>query len=145
MPVNERLVSLNYLLHPKTAQGAQVLLVTSPRLPSLPYLDTETSLGKRTTQLHLSSTSSTDVEKMNELVRGADVFLQAYRPEGLKGRGFGVDDVLKLKAGHEEGGVVCASLRAWGWDGPWAHRRGVSACAIGSPSEVVKLAISSIR
>uniref|UniRef100_A0A8H8CFM0 CoA-transferase family III n=1 Tax=Psilocybe cubensis TaxID=181762 RepID=A0A8H8CFM0_PSICU len=106
------------------AQGAQVLLITSPKLPSLPYLDTETSLGKRTTQLDLSPTSTTDVEKMNKLVRGTDVFLQAYRPGGLEGKGFGVDDVLKLKTEHGEEGVVFASLRAWGWDGPWAHRRG---------------------
>ncbi|KAF8904080.1 CoA-transferase family III [Gymnopilus junonius] len=102
------------------AQGAQVLLITSPNLPALPLLDTETSLGKRTTQLDLNSPS--DKEKLGGLVRGADVFLQAYRPKGVEGKGFGVEDVIKIKSGAE--GVVYASLRAWGWDGSWSDRRG---------------------
>ncbi|KIM42975.1 hypothetical protein M413DRAFT_443793 [Hebeloma cylindrosporum] len=104
------------------AHGAQVLLVTSPNLPSLPLLDVETSIGKRTTQLDLDVLSS-DKEKLRDLVKDADVFLQAYRPGGLESRGFGVDDVVKMKEGG--GGVVYASLRAWGWDGPWANRRGL--------------------
>ena len=104
------------------AHGAQVLLVTSPNLPSLPSLDVETSVGKRTTQLDLESLSS-DNERLRDLVKDADVFLQAYRPGGLESRGFGVDDVVEMKEGC---GVVYASLSAWGWDGPWANRRGVS-------------------
>lgn len=54
---------------------------------------------------------------MNE----ADVFLQAYRPGGLEEKGFGVQDVVGLREG-----IVYAGLRAWGWDGPWAARKGVS-------------------
>ncbi|KDR82409.1 hypothetical protein GALMADRAFT_237704 [Galerina marginata CBS 339.88] len=104
------------------ALGAQTLLITSPCLPSLPLLDVETSLGKRTTQLDLTSTQ--DADKLEKLVQGADVFLQAYRPGGIAGRGFGVDDVIKIRSESRDGGVVYASLRAWGWDGPWADRRG---------------------
>lgn len=106
------------------AHGAQVLLITSPNLPSLPLLDVETSVGKRTTQVDLDPLSS-DKEKLRGLVKDADVFLQAYRPAGLESRGFGVDDVVKMKEG---GSVVYASLRAWGWNGTWANRRGVSIC-----------------
>jgi len=101
------------------AHGGQVLLVTSPNLPCLPGTDVETSLGKRTTQLDLNV--SEDIEKLKELLHDTDVFLQAYRPGGLRSRGFGVEDVVKSR----ENGVVYASLRAWGWDGPWADRRGV--------------------
>ena len=85
-------------------------MITSPNLPSLPLLDVETSVGKRTTQLDLDSSNS-DKEKLRDLVKDADVFLQAYRPGGLESRGFGVDDVSKMKEG---GGVVYASLRAYG-------------------------------
>lgn len=125
------------------AHGAQVLLITSPNLPSLPLLDVETSIGKRTTQLDLEPLDS-DQEKLRDLVKGVDVFLQAYRPGGLESRGFGVDDVVKMKEG---GGVVYASLRAWGWDGPWANRRGVSICMLifSLPSLTVLLVVRFSR
>ncbi|KAF9555320.1 CoA-transferase family III [Agrocybe pediades] len=100
------------------AHGAQVLLVTSPNLPALPGIDVETSLGKHTTQLDLDSAK--DREKFDGLVQHADVFLQAYRPGGLASRGFGVEDIIKRR----KNGMVYASLRAWGWEGPWADRRG---------------------
>ena len=103
------------------AHGADVLWVTSPNLPNLPLLDADTSRGKRTTQLDLTSQDGRD--KLTSLVRDADVFLQAYRPGGLANKGFGVDDVVRLKEGKA---VVYASLRAYGWEGPWKHRRGVS-------------------
>jgi crotonobetainyl-CoA:carnitine CoA-transferase CaiB-like acyl-CoA transferase len=98
------------------------MLITSPNLPSLPLLDIETSLGKRTTQLDLDSLTSAK-ENLRDLIKDAHVFLQAYRPGGLESRGFGVDDVVSMKEG---GSVIYANLRAWGWDGPWASRRGVS-------------------
>ncbi|KAF8955300.1 CoA-transferase family III domain-containing protein [Flammula alnicola] len=109
------------------AHEAEVLLITSPNLPSLPLLDVETSLGKRTTQLDLKDNSAMDREKFVQLVKGTDVFLQAYRPRGIEARGFGVADVVKIKQENKDAeseGAVYASLRAWGWDGPWAGRRG---------------------
>lgn len=54
------------------------------------------------------------------LVTDADVFLQGYRPGGLRDKGFGVDDVVKARPG-----IVYASLDAYGWEGPWKDRRGV--------------------
>ncbi|KAH9892014.1 CoA-transferase family III [Cubamyces lactineus] len=99
------------------AHGADVLLVTSPKLPALPNLDMDTSRGKRTTQLDL--TDPTDRETFSTLVEGADVFLQAYRPGGLAAKGFGVDEVAKRRPG-----IVYASLCAYGWEGPWKERRG---------------------
>ena len=61
-------------------------------------------------------------EGVGALLGGADVFLQAYRPGGLAAKGFGVADVAAARPG-----VVYASLNAYGWDGPWKDRRGVSA------------------
>ncbi|KAJ7695749.1 CoA-transferase family III domain-containing protein [Mycena rosella] len=99
------------------AHGADVLLVTSPNLPSLPNIDVETSRGKRTTQLDL--TLSADREKLKELASSADVFLQAYRPGGLELKGFGSSQLASLRPG-----IVVANLTAWGWQGPWKDRRG---------------------
>ena len=98
--------------------GADVLWVTSPELPDLPNLDVDTSRGKRTTQLDLNDPA--DREAFASLVKDTDVFLQSYRPGGLGGKGFGVEDVAKARPG-----VVYASLTAFGWDGPWKDRRGV--------------------
>ncbi|KAI0345624.1 CoA-transferase family III, partial [Trametopsis cervina] len=97
------------------AHGADVLHLTSPHLPALPLLDTLTSTGKRTSQLDLTSPS------LASLVADADVFLQAYRPGGLEEKGFGVGDVVRMRGGR---GVVCAGLRAYGWEGGWRDRRG---------------------
>ncbi|KAJ7043855.1 CoA-transferase family III domain-containing protein [Mycena alexandri] len=99
------------------AHGADVLLVTSPRLPALPELDADTSRGKRTTQLDL--TIPTDHEKLKRLASNADVFLQAYRPGALASKGFGPQELAALHPG-----IIAASLTAWGWEGPWKDRRG---------------------
>ncbi|KAI9064626.1 CoA-transferase family III [Trametes sanguinea] len=99
------------------AHGADVLWITSPKLPALPNLDVDTSRGKRTT--HLDLDDSTDRETFASLVKDADVFLQAYRPGGLAGKGFGVEDVVSMRPG-----LVYASLCAYGWEGPWRSRRG---------------------
>ena len=101
------------------AHGADVLLITSLRLPALPFLDTDTSRGKRTTQLDL--TEDEDRKVLSQLTKDADVFLQSYRPGGMAAKGFGVEDVVRIKPG-----VVYASLNAYGWEGPWNDRRGVS-------------------
>ncbi|KAK1218876.1 hypothetical protein PQX77_018403 [Marasmius sp. AFHP31] len=114
------------------AHGADVLLVTSEKLPGLPGLDVDTSRGKRTTRLNLDLNGEgkgEGREKLKELVGDADVFLQAYRPGALEGRGFGVGDVVRMKregggGGGREHGIVCANLCAWGWEGPWKDRRG---------------------
>ncbi|KAF7323878.1 hypothetical protein MKEN_00609200 [Mycena kentingensis (nom. inval.)] len=99
------------------AHGADVLLVTSPSLPALPTLDVDTSRGKRTTQLDL--TLPEDQATLRTLTSDADVFLQAYRPGGLESKGFGPEELAKLRPG-----IICANLRAWGWEGPWRDRRG---------------------
>jgi crotonobetainyl-CoA:carnitine CoA-transferase CaiB-like acyl-CoA transferase len=93
-------------------------LVTSPNLPDLPNVDIDTSRGKRTTQLNLNDDA--DRAALADLVKEADVFLQAYRPGGLAAKGFGVPEVVAARPG-----IVYASLTAYGWAGPWKDRRGV--------------------
>ena len=120
--------------HLFVAHGADVLWITSPKLPDLPNLDIDTSRGKRTTQLDL--TEAEGRATLAELVKGTDVFLQAYRPGGLAAKGFGVSDVVSARPG-----VVYASLCAYGWEGPWKDRRGV--CLLRVTSRRQSLTISS--
>ncbi|KAI0316654.1 CoA-transferase family III domain-containing protein, partial [Amylostereum chailletii] len=99
------------------AHGADVLWITSPDLPSLPFLDADTSRGKRTTQLDLNT--SPGRATLRALAEDADVFLQAYRPGGLAARGFGPEDVANMRPG-----IVYASLSAYPEDSLWKDVRG---------------------
>ncbi|EQC33640.1 hypothetical protein SDRG_08744 [Saprolegnia diclina VS20] len=99
------------------SHGADVLWVTSPQLPSLPSIDGDTSRGKRTIQLDL--TTAKDASVLQDLVASADVFLDAYRPGALAAKGFGADDLFALNA-H----LVLGRCSAYGADGPWGGKRG---------------------
>lgn len=117
------------------AYGADTLLITSPNLPALPGLDIDTSRGKRTTQLDL--TRSDDCAVLEKLASAADVFLQAYRPGGLAAKGFGVEELEKIRPG-----IISANLCAWGWEGVWKDRRGVCV-AIDNPHCVLMMTFES--
>jgi crotonobetainyl-CoA:carnitine CoA-transferase CaiB-like acyl-CoA transferase len=99
------------------SHGADVLLVSSPHLPSLPSLVIDTGLGKRSAMLDLRR--SDDADRLRRLVAGADVFSQSYRPGALARLGFGPDEVARLRPG-----IVCVTLSAYGHAGPWRERRG---------------------
>ena len=99
------------------AHGSEVMLVTGPHLPSIPVLVMDTGRGKRSTQLDLR----TEVGRtaLAGLARGADVFVQNYRPGGLASLGFGPAALAALRPG-----IVAGSLSAYGEFGPWSDRRG---------------------
>ena len=101
------------------AHGADVLWVTSPHLPDLPELDRDVGRGKRTAQLDLNEPAQEAV--LLQLIGDADVFLQSYRPGGLVDRGLSAEKLIGARNGQP---LVCASLTAWGTDGPWSNRRG---------------------
>ncbi|MGI5160308.1 CoA transferase [Microbispora sp. CA-102843] len=97
------------------AYGADVLRVGAAHLPEVPGLVVETAFGKRSCHIDLRS----EADKLRELVRQADVVIQAYRPGALRARGFGPDDLAALRPG-----VVCVDISAYGARGPWGSRRG---------------------
>ncbi|TGJ84177.1 hypothetical protein E0Z10_g4561 [Xylaria hypoxylon] len=99
------------------AHGADVLWVTSPRLPDLPGLDREFARGKRSIQLGLDI--SDDKVKFLKLVRSADVVIQGYRPGSLAARGLDAEELGKVNPG-----VIIANLSAFGPQGEWRGRRG---------------------
>ncbi|UGA38267.1 CoA transferase [Chromobacterium haemolyticum] len=76
------------------AHGADVLRVTSPRLPSIPPLDIDTGRGKRNAELDLRQAA--DGEQLRRLLAEADVFIQGYRPGGgLAALGFGPEQAAR--------------------------------------------------
>lgn len=99
------------------AHGADVLWVTSPSLPSLPELDVDLSRGKRTVQLDL--TNENDKQTLLDLIKDADVIIQAYRPGSLSARGFSPEALTKLNPR-----LIYANMSAFGPSGPWSQRRG---------------------
>jgi crotonobetainyl-CoA:carnitine CoA-transferase CaiB-like acyl-CoA transferase len=99
------------------AHGADVLLLTSPSLPSIPALVIDTGRGKHSAHLDLRDPDG--AATLRDLLREADVFLQGYRPGAVAGFGFAPQDVARLRPG-----IVCVSLSAYGTTGPWGGRRG---------------------
>ncbi|KAL4897778.1 CoA-transferase family III domain-containing protein [Aspergillus ambiguus] len=101
------------------AHGADVLWVTSPRLPDLPGIDRDVGRGKRTVQVDLGT--ETGVAELDALLDGAHVFVQGFRPGSLAARGYSVE---KLARRFAHRGIICANLSAYGPAGPWADKRG---------------------
>lgn len=98
------------------AYGADVMLVNSPNLPNIAAI-ADTSRGKRSVLVDLAELKGRD--KLTELLRGAHLFIQGYRPSGLEQLGFGPDAAASIRPG-----IVYVSLSAYGASGPWARRRG---------------------
>lgn len=97
--------------------GADVLRISRAGLADSGVLDFDTGVGKLSVNLDLREPAQ--MEQMRELVRGCDVFSQAYRPGALDARGLSPQDVAALRPG-----IVHVTLNAWGFDGPWSGRRG---------------------
>ncbi len=97
--------------------GADVLRVTGPHLPQLGALEFDAGAGKLSTHVDLRTQAGQSL--LRNLARGADVFVQSYRPGSMETRGFGADDMARLIPG-----IVYAEVVAWGFTGPWAGRRG---------------------
>lgn len=99
------------------AHGADVLLVSGPELPAIPWLTIDTGRGKLTTFVELKS--ETGRAQLRDLLKDADIFSQGYRPHALAALGFGPEEAARLNPG-----IVYVTLSAYGHAGPWAERRG---------------------
>jgi crotonobetainyl-CoA:carnitine CoA-transferase CaiB-like acyl-CoA transferase len=99
------------------AHGADVLLISGPALPAIPWLTIDTGRGKLTSFVELKSEQGRKM--LRELVAEADIFSQGYRPRALAALGFSPQDAARISPG-----IVYVSLSAYGHIGPWAERRG---------------------
>ncbi|MGY8636848.1 CoA transferase [Bradyrhizobium sp. 14AA] len=99
------------------AHGADVLLVSGPELPAIPWLTIDTGRGKLTSFIALKS--ETGRAQLRELLKDADIVSQGYRPRALAALGFAPEDAAAINPG-----IVYVTLSAYGDAGPWAERRG---------------------
>jgi crotonobetainyl-CoA:carnitine CoA-transferase CaiB-like acyl-CoA transferase len=99
------------------AHGADVLHVGAAHLPRVEALVRDTGQGKRSTFVALYTEGGR--ARLKKLISRADVLLQSFRPGALERIGFGASELAALRPG-----LVIADLSAYGWEGPWARRRG---------------------
>jgi crotonobetainyl-CoA:carnitine CoA-transferase CaiB-like acyl-CoA transferase len=99
------------------AHGADVLLISGPDLPAIPWLTIDTGRGKLTSLVELRSEQGE--ASLRQLLATADIFSQGYRPRALAALGFSPQAAAELSPG-----IVYVSLSAYGHAGPWAERRG---------------------
>ncbi|MGZ5875176.1 MAG: CoA transferase [Bradyrhizobium sp.] len=99
------------------AHGADVLLISGPDMPSIPWLTIDTGRGKLTSFVELKSEQGRGV--LRDLLATADIFSQGYRPRALANLGFSPQEAARINPG-----IVFVSLSAYGHAGPWAERRG---------------------
>ncbi len=99
------------------AHGADVLLISGPDLPAVPWLTIDTGRGKLTSLVELKSDQGRG--RLCDLLASADIFSQGYRPHAIAALGFSPQDAARISPG-----IVYVSLSAYGHCGPWAERRG---------------------
>ena len=97
--------------------GADVLQVRSERLPTIEAFDLDTGHGKRSINLDLLKPG--DAETLRQLARGAQIFVDSYRPGALARLGFS-----PLALAHSNPGMIYVAVSAYGHEGPWSVRRG---------------------
>jgi hypothetical protein len=97
--------------------GADVLLVSGPDLPAIPWLTIDTGRGKLTSFIELKNEQGRAA--LRDLLAGADIFSQGYRPQSLAALGFSPQQAAQISPG-----IIYVSLSAYGHAGPWAERRG---------------------
>src|SRR5882757_9556534 len=99
------------------AHGADVLLISGPDLPAIPWLTIDTGRGKLSSFVELRSEQGRGV--LRDLLADADIFSQGYRPRAIAGLGFSPEQAARINPG-----IVYVTLTAYGHAGPWAERRG---------------------
>jgi len=99
------------------AHGADVLLISGPDLPAIPWLSIDTGRGKLTSFVDLKSEQGR--KTLRALLAGADIFSQGYRPQAIAALGFSPEAAAEISPG-----IVYVTLSAYGHAGPWAGRRG---------------------
>ena len=97
--------------------GADVLLISGPDLPAIPWLTVDTGRGKLAAFIELKSEQGQGT--LRGLLAQADIFSQGYRPRAIASLGFSPAEAARICPG-----IVYVSLSAYGHAGPWSERRG---------------------
>ncbi|SDA86441.1 CoA-transferase family III [Pseudomonas sp. NFACC15-1] len=96
--------------------GADVLRIDPPTWNE-PGVVPEVTLGKRCARLDLHRPDDRAV--FEALLKDADILLHGYRADALERLGYDADQRQRVAPG-----LIDVSLNAYGWSGPWQHRRG---------------------
>ncbi|UWF48047.1 CoA transferase [Pseudomonas sp. N3-W] len=96
--------------------GADVLRIDPPTWNE-PGVVPEVTLGKRCARLDLHDAADRAV--FESLLKDADILLHGYRADALERLGYGAEQRQRLAPG-----LIDVCLNAYGWSGPWQHRRG---------------------
>ena len=96
------------------AHGADVLRVGAAHLPAIELGVIATGFGKRNSFVDVTTPAGRDT--FGDLLGGADVWIDAYRPGAFASHGFDLDTVPP--------GSVVVQVCAFDRVGPWAGRRG---------------------
>ncbi|SPO03654.1 related to acyl-CoA transferases/carnitine dehydratase [Cephalotrichum gorgonifer] len=107
--------------------GADVLRVSCDHLPELSATMPDLQTGERDTNLDLKTEDSRRV--FSELVKGADILIDGYRPGALKRLGFDSESLRHLNPS-----LIYMRENCYGFKGPLAHRSGwqqISDCVVG--------------
>ncbi len=97
--------------------GADVLMVAAKHTPQIKNFVIDLSHGKRSCFLDLNVPD--EAARLKELVRGADVFSQGYRPGVLDARGFGAEELARIRPG-----LIYTTINCFGQHGPFRNRAG---------------------
>ncbi|KAF0324134.1 putative alpha methylacyl-CoA racemase [Colletotrichum asianum] len=95
--------------------------VTSPGITDLSALHQDLNWGKW--NCHLDLQKPGDKDKLQELIRDADVVVDGYRPGVMERHGFGRQAIYDLVKDRPRG-IIHVRENCYGWHGPWSHRSG---------------------
>lgn len=111
--------------------GAEVIKVTSPNLPDIPFFQVDVNVGKRTTSLDLKDPKDRVI--FEELLGDADVVLDGYRKSAIEQLGYGPSKLAELAKSRNKG-YIYGSENCFGFTGEWSGRPGwqqIADCASG--------------
>ncbi|KFY97967.1 hypothetical protein V498_01764 [Pseudogymnoascus sp. VKM F-4517 (FW-2822)] len=87
---------------------ADVLKVTSPNLPDVPFFQVDVNFGKRCANIDLKSVEGRKI--FDELLLEADVVVDGYRPGALDKLGYGANALRELALKRGKGFVYVPAL-----------------------------------
>lgn len=97
--------------------GADVLRISAPHQPDPLIQIMDTGIGKRTAFLDIRN--GADLDRLKELCRSADVFVDSWRPGVLAKYGLTPERLSEIQPN-----LIYVSINTFGPHGPWADRGG---------------------
>jgi crotonobetainyl-CoA:carnitine CoA-transferase CaiB-like acyl-CoA transferase len=101
--------------------GADVLKITSPNLPDVPFFQVDGNMGKHAADLDLKTDAGR--AEFEKLLADVDVIVDGYRPGALEKLGYG-PQAMAAKAEKRGKGIVYVNENCFGYEGEWAGRAG---------------------